>query len=325
MALDLAPVSRASTTDFLYGASSLLLFGSALLIWLKNPRSRLHSHFALTALSLLLWLATLFLFDRTNDPSLALWLGRLNFAAMAPAVFFAYRFVQAVTGGGNQKGGNPFPAQQRGWEAAWVICLTAVTLLTPLVDRAEIVHGDAVLRHTTVYGPLFPLYLAHVVGFLVAAVLLAFRTRRESVPGPVRDQLLLIGIGTLATGLVSLVTNALLPYVFGDFRYTDVGPLSTLLFLLAVAYAVARHRLFDFRLFVRRTLVLGLLLSFALAAYSAFVLLATDRFTGEGSTTLTRFGVLVIAFSFDPLRRFLENRIDRLLFGRGSRRARKTQ
>jgi hypothetical protein len=134
------------------------------------------------------------------------------------------------------------------------------------------------------------------------------------MPGPVRDQLLLIGLGTLATGVVSLVTNALLPYAFGDFRYTDAGPLSTLLFLLAVAYATAKHRLFEFRLFIRRTLVLGLLLSFALAAYSAVVLLATDRFTGEGSGTLTRFGVLVIAFSFDPVRRFLEGRIDHLLF-----------
>ncbi len=209
-------------------------------------------------------------------------------------------------------------------EAAWVICLTAITLLTPLVDQEEIVRGDAILRHTTIYGPLFPLYLAHVVGYLAAAVLLAFRSRRESVPGPIRDQLLLIGIGTLATGAVSLVTNALLPYAFGDFRYTDAGPLSTLLFLLAVAYAVARHRLFDFRLFIRRTLILGLLLSFVLAAYSAFVLLATDRFTAEGSGTLTRFGVLVIAFSFDPVRRFLESRIDHLLFAEHKSRKNKS-
>ena len=295
MALDLASVSRASATDILYGACSLLLFGSALLIWLKNPRSKLHGWFALTALSLLLWLSTLFLFDRSQYPQNVLLLGRLNFAAMVPAVFFAYRFVKTVAGEEKRNGKNmeadrgESTVVLRHLEMAWVTVLTALTLLTPLVDRSEIVARDAgagagaTLRHLTVYGPLFLLYLVHVVGFLAAAVGVAFRTRREhvpgQVPGPVRDQLLLIGLGTLATGVVSLVTNALLPYAFGEFRFTDAGPLSTLLFLLAVAYAIAKHRLFDFRVFVRRTLVLGLLLTFALAAYSAVVLLATDRFT----------------------------------------------
>jgi two-component system, NarL family, sensor kinase len=93
-----------------------------------------------------------------------------------------------------------------------------------------------------------------------------------------------------------------------------VGPFSTVLLLLAVAYAVVRHQLFDIRVLLRKTLVLGIALSLVLAAYSALVLIATDKLASSESGGLTRFGVLVLAFSFDPVRRFLEKRIDRLLF-----------
>jgi hypothetical protein len=111
-----------------------------------------------------------------------------------------------------------------------------------------------------------------------------------------------------------MVAGIVLPYGFGDFRFTDWGPLSSALFLLAVGYAVAKHRLFDLRRFVRRTLVLGILGTLALAAYGAVVVLATERFAGAGAGGLTRFSVLVIALSFDPLRRALEKQVDRLLF-----------
>ncbi|WP_309706917.1 hypothetical protein [Armatimonas sp.] len=87
-----------------------------------------------------------------------------------------------------------------------------------------------------------------------------------------------------------------------------------MLFLLSVAYAVIRHQLFDIRVFIRRAVVLGVALSLVLACYSALVLLVTDTFASSESGGVTRFGVLVLAFSFDPIRRFLEKRIDKLLF-----------
>lgn len=85
------------------------------------------------------------------------------------------------------------------------------------------------------------------------------------------------------------------------------------MFLLSVGYAVLKHRLFDLRRLVRKTVVFGLLGSLALAVYGAVVVLATERFAGSGSASLTRFSVLVIALSFDPLRRSLETKVDKLL------------
>lgn len=312
-----------SLVNLLYYGCFLLLLGMAGFVLAKKPRAWLHRVFALTALSLLAWQASLFLFNHASGPSTALWLGRINFAAMVFVVFFAWLLVRAIAG-------IPLP-KNIGLLSVETLFLGLLTAFTSLVDRAELPSlsysmGTAsgitsgAVAHITHYGVLFPLYLLHVTCYLIAALATAFTVlhayksgaRREDTI--VHEQLLLVGAGMLATGLVALVTNVVLPYGWGDFTYTDVGTLSTILFLLAVAYAIVKHHLFDIRVLLRKTLVYGLLLSLVLAAYSAIALLVTDHLAQASASGVSRFGVLILAFSFDPIRRFLEKRIDHLLF-----------
>lgn len=301
----------------LYGLCALLLSGGALYLAFtnrqENPAIR---WFVGVCLALLIWLVTLFLFLQSDDAAYVLQVGRSNFAAVSLAVYAGWRLVKAVAG----RAASPYDRPLL--YVTWV--LVAVSALTPFVDKAEILSASAASgRHETVYGLLFPIYVIHVVGLLGATIYEAFRGKRRSAKEPHRrDQLLLLGWGILATGMIGVISNVILPYGFGNFAWIDLGPLSTLLFLAAVAYAIVRHRLFDIQVFLRRTLVLGVALSLVLAAYSALVLLVTDRFASSESDGVTRFGVLVLAFSFDPIRRFLEKRIDQLLFleRRGHRR-----
>ncbi|MGC4044791.1 MAG: histidine kinase N-terminal 7TM domain-containing protein [Armatimonas sp.] len=301
----------------LYGFCALILSGGALYLAFTdrhgNPAIR---WFVGVCLALLIWLVTLFLFLQSDDPEFVLQVGRSNFAAVSLAVYAGWRLVKAVAGRASSLYDKPL------LYISWAFA--AVSVLTPLVDKAEIVSAAATSgRHVTVYGPLFPPYVAHVIGLLGAAGYEAWQGKRRSAKEPHRrDQLLLLGWGILATSVVGIVTNVALPYLAGDFRWIDLGPLATLLFLFGVAYAIVRHRLFDIRVFVRRTLVLGVVFSLVLAAYSALVLLATDQFASSESGGVTRFGVLLLAFSFDPIRRFLEKRIDHLLFPERRRQTR---
>ena len=293
----------------LYALCSVLLAAASVFLLIRDNRSPVVRWFVAVCLALLVWVVTLFLFGRSEDSGYLLLVGRANFASVSLAVYFGWRFVRVVASRPRRSYENYLL-----WASLALACLSAAT---PWVDRAELVGAGVGENHTTVYGPLFSLYVLHITSLLVASIWTAFRSSgRVRGPDPThrRDQLLLLGWGIVATGGVSLLTNALLPYAFGDFRWIDIGPLSTLLFLLAVSYAVVRHQLFDIRVFVRRAVVLGLALSLVLASYSALVLLATDRLASSESGGLTRFGVLVLAFSFDPVRRFLEKRIDRLLF-----------
>lgn len=181
----------------------------------------------------------------------------------------------------------------------------------PLISASErIEEGSAI----TTYGPLFGLYLAHVLGYLIAALVVAFHGRSRTRNKVKRAQFLFIGVGLLATGGISAVTNALLPYQFHDFRFCDVGPLSTVLFASAIAYAVFVHQLFGLRVVLRAALVYGVLLTLVGGAYSSGVFVLSQYLT-EGSGKMEQFLVLFLAFSFDPLRRFLEGKVDVLLFG----------
>jgi hypothetical protein len=298
----------------------LLLAGLPLFItWRgrRRPRlgARLRRTFCLLSLALLLWLLTLFLEVRSPLPLVQLGLGRANFAAMLFAATLALRFVQQV----------PLPATgERSSRAFWLWTetglLVGLTLFTPWISAAERVEaGQAV----TTYGPLFPAYLAHILGCLGAALLLSFQGWRRTGDQRVRGQLALIGLGMLATGSIASLTNAVLPYGWGDFRFCEVGTLSVLLFVLATAAATFRHGLFDLRVLLRRTLVYGLLLAFVLGTYRSAALLLSQYLT-ESAGKGVQFAVLLIAFSVDPLRRFLERKTERLLFGeRGAAGARR--
>jgi hypothetical protein len=289
----------------------LLLAGLVLFVAFKGrrrprTRARLRRTFVVLALSLLLWLLTLFLEVRTTLPMAQLWLGRANFAAVVFAAYLALRFVREIPA----RGSTQVPVVFR-WLLAETVLLAALTFLTPLVAVAERVEAG---RAITTYGLLFPGYLLHVLGYLLAALVFAFREWRRARNRVVRGQMGLVGIGILATGGIAFITNAVLPYGFGDFRFCDLGTFSTLFFALATAYATFINRLFDLRVVLRETLVYGLLLAFVLGAYSSAVFLVTQHVT-NGTEKVTQFVVLLIAFSFDPLRRFLEEKTDQLLFG----------
>jgi hypothetical protein len=301
-------------------ASSDYLGGTALLYYLsftwlagvtlgvivrsrRRSRAGLRRSFVVLATSLLVWVVTLFVEVRISDERAQLWLGRLNFAAVAVAAYYAWRFVREIAG--HETG-----RLSRGMPLGTIV-LAVVSAASPLVAASERVHeGHAV----TTFGVLFPVYLLHVHGYLAAALFVAVRERQRATRPTLKGQLTLVGGGILVTGGISAVTNSVLPYLYGDFRFCDVGTLSTLAFIVSVALAIFFHGLFDLRVILRETLVYGVLLTFVLGAYSSAVFVVSQYLT-TSAEKLTQFVVLFIAFSFDPVRRFLEEKTDELLFG----------
>jgi hypothetical protein len=272
------------------------------------------------------WQLTLFAETRVANPEVQLQLGRLNFAAMAWAAYFAWRFVGTVSPHRPESEkrrwpiGNPGAQNLVPWCRAQTAFLAGLTQFTPLIDAAERVEAGVAI---STYGPLFPLYVAHVVLYWLAALALVARARQQAPKATargqrVRSQLGWIGGGMLLTGGVALVANLLLPYRFGDFRFCDLGALSTLLFLLAIAYATLWRGLFELRVLAARTLLFGILLAFVLGSYSS-ALFVIAQFLTESAGKWTQFAVLFIAFSLDPLRRYLEKKIDSLLFSSRSK------
>lgn len=285
----------------LYLLCLIFLLASALYVFFRDPKCRLNGDYAVLALSLLGWVGTLFLYGRLPDGHLLLLVGRANFAAAALVATASFLFVAELAG-------KKLMLRSVIWlEAA---LLVALSLLTPLIDRAEaILHG----QHTTVYGMLFFLYVVHVVAYLTGAVFLAFRFLPIAT-ARTRPQLRLVGTGILATALVGIVADILLPYGLGDFRFIDAGPLSTILFLLAMGYAVFAAHLFSLRLIIRAAFIYAGLITLMLELYSlALSFLARLLPLGDAAErafAATSIALVVNAFTQQPVRRWLERVLD---------------
>lgn len=301
----------------LYSLCLLALAGFALFVFFRNPRGSLNQAFFLLSLSLLGWVASLFAFSLPTfnlpQPSASLLLlGRFNFACIVLAVTLGFVFVQHVAH-------RPVSRLAR-WLWLETGLLAGLTLFTPLVDKAELVMAG---QHSTLYGSLFPLYVLHVLIWLMAALVSAFHPA-SNLPEQTRTQLRLIGGGILATGIVGLLTNVLLPYAFGDFRFIHVGTLSTLLFLLAVGYAVFVLHLFSVRVLVKMTFIFAGLVTLALEVYQlALGFLAHLLPFGDPAQrglAATVIALSVNAFTHEPVKQWLERVISHSYKGNGEKR-----
>ena len=288
-------------TASLYLLCLALLFASALFVYSRDPRSRLNASYALLALALLAWVGTLFVFGSLPEGQTLLLVGRANFAAAALVATASCLFVAELAG-----------RKLKLRKAIWLetVLIVGISLGTPLVDRAETVLRG---QHQTAYGPLFALYVVHVVAYLAGAVALAF------LPAPgatdrTRQQLRLVGAGILATALVGVTANIVLPYGYGDFRFIHVGTLSTILLLIAVAYAVFVHHLFNVRVIVRKTLVYAALISVALEVYQVAVGLLADLLpfsdAAERHFAATAIALVIHASTQASLRTWLEDLVE---------------
>ena len=290
----------------LYLLCLAFLLGSALFVYSRNPQSRLHRYYALLALALLAWVGTLFVFGSLPEGQTLLTVGRANFAAAALVATASFLFAA-------QLAGRRIPYLPALWLET--VILTLLSLVTPLVDKAETIQ---VGQHITEYGPLFALYSLHIVAYLASAVLIAFQSVSQAPP-KARPQLRLVGIGILATALIGVTCNIVLPYSLGDFRLINIGPLSTILFLAAVGYAVFAAHLFSIRVIIRAAFVYAGVITLALELYQlAVTFLARLLPVGdqaERAFAATAIALSVNAFTQQPVRRWLEQTLDRLAHG----------
>lgn len=177
--------------------------------------------------------------------------------------------------------------------------------------------GNSVIPNQPFYR-LFALYF--IVYLAIAAYLLftGYREvkRRHQVQLIRQMRIMLVGM-VLAVGF-GLYFNLFLPFM-GNYGFLWAGPLFTILFVVALFYAIIKERLFDLRAaLARSTAYFTLIVSLAALYWFAIYGITSAYFLGREMTELHAIiyvsVAVVITLTYMPFKRFIDRQTHRIFY-----------
>ena len=167
-------------------------------------------------------------------------------------------------------------------------------------------------------GRLDRLWLAYLTLYFVAAAAVLLHSYREAKRPILRQQLKWLTRGTILA-ITPFTLFYVLPYLSGMLPGTamKVSVLSLGILPLTFGYAIFRYRLMDVDLIFKRGMVYALAAVAIAGAYFTVVALVGElvhtRVPGAGTTGLV-LAIVVTALLFDPVRKWIQERIDRFFY-----------
>jgi signal transduction histidine kinase len=229
----------------LLAVTGLIEFGLAALVVKNQSHSRQNTYFAVFVFAAIFWGIgdSMMLFDKSSN------LIRIGSILFLVAPLFTTLFVVyfTIVFQGPKK-----ISERRNVLLAVVPALfTIIAVIDPkfFIVIMPMAHAQnsvsVVISPYVVYAAYFVLYL------LYGSYLLTNRYLSET--GYTKAQIGFSNAAITITSIISFISNLLLPLLH-DGRFVWVGPLSTLVFTVLVSIAIIRHKLFDVRLVVARSL-----------------------------------------------------------------------
>jgi hypothetical protein len=208
-------------------------------------------------------------------------------------------------------------APSSGWRRFATATAAAMALLAVAATVAPGPLDAAVL---SIQGPVGPpafggaLRVANQLALVVALLAIlggaaSLVTRFRHARGVERQQLRWLALAATLTGLTMAATGVLV--AAGDLAAAGwVSVIGTVFLPLATGAAILRYRLYDLDRIVSRTLAYGLLTVLLGLGYAA-VVLGLGGLLGQDSSLVVAAATLAVAAAFQPLRRRVQQTVDR--------------
>ena len=287
-------------------------FIMGLFVYLKDPSDKTNRYFFAFVVSIVGWLMTNYF---SNSPYLPhetlLALNKAIFVFPALCAYFVLMFSLLFTG--------TFQTVRRSIRLAAL----AVTGLVVLASGSNLVVHTIVAGQNGVYGIIFgpaaPLYFVYMVVYfgLVLPIFLIAARRTKTPEKRARFQFIVSGI--LTSFILVVITNFFIPAVFRNYQLTMAGPYATLILISSLTYAIVKHRLFQLRLAVARSVAFFLLLATFGLIYGGILFSVSQAFfagqpVSNGQEIVSVGLAFVMAITFQPLRNFFEEGTDRIFY-----------
>lgn len=263
----------------------------AVYVFSKNPKSTLHIALAMAALGMAGW--NLSVFSIMNELTTPIFGSRMAFTwAVLTGIGFTWFVYQ-------------YPTKVKFYKilTSMTLMLGVIFIIITLVPNFildAVMPGGYVI--VDMHPVLYPLWTIFFVGnFLYTFILLVVRAIRSS--GLHRSRLVQIIWGFLLFFIPSQLSNLLLPFLFNDFRWNNLGPVFTIFLIAFLVNGVLRYRLLDIRWIVGRSVLFSILVSAVLWIVASTVLLISDLVNQNIAVMAAAF--LIVLF-FKPISKGLE-------------------
>ncbi|HEX3082230.1 MAG TPA: ATP-binding protein [Candidatus Saccharimonadia bacterium] len=282
--------------------------GLGLITLLNNGKSRTNQFFATLCGLAGVYSVINYLADHDQARSLV-WV-RLTFALSAFLILLMFLFINNLS----RKVFSLTPTLIFG---ALTTIVAIITLLPNFVPRVELSPD----RANVVEGSLYPIFIAYVV---IGIVLTFWLIRHQLIHSTSveKERVRYVATGLILTAVLTSITNLFLPLIQGNNDLAALGSYFILVFIGICTYAIIRHRLFNIRILVARSVAYVLLLTTLAVACGAILLVISRIFLPSTSETvqqgiITTALALSVALIFQPLRLFFERITNTVFFRNG--------
>lgn len=273
-------------------------------VFTQNPKHIVNQLYGILASSLVVWPIVNYLSLQTDDRLLFIRLVIFFVVVMSAALFY---LISAL---------NKQLVVFSRWQWAGIIytIITAVLTLTPLVFSGLTPGSDPV----PIPNIGIVLFLLHLGVFFVGSLIMLLVKIRHT-EGRQRLQLLYIFIGMIPLFVFGPVTGFVMPVVFQIADFAALSPVYATFFAVLVGYATIKHRLFDLRLIVARSIAYSLAIATLGLVYGFTVFGFIDDFFPDTRMSVLQQAIyattaVFLAFTFQPLKRFFDKITDHIFY-----------
>jgi signal transduction histidine kinase len=279
-----------------------------LLVFMRNPRSRINLLFLLIVAFICLWTLSNYFTDHSSQ-NLRLILDRLSFA-FPVLVSGILALLSRI-----------FPVHL-GYSKKIISYIGLITLFGVYISLSSFVVKSITITPdgttNSLPGVLYNFYSVLVVVLLFGCAVWNYYISRRKADSIQKLQSSYMATGFLVSFLWALVVSVLLPIYLPKWNTAELGPDGTIIFISATAYAIVRHKLFDIRLVVARSVAYLLTLSSIVILCIVPAILVTTYLLHNSLATGSITSLIIITFVavviFQPLKKRFDKISSRLFF-----------
>lgn len=187
-----------------------------------------------------------------------------------------------------------------------LLTIATLTLIPPiwtnLLFTSVSITGDAIVSEP---GIAMAPFLVHTILLLGGGFFFLVKKFKDA-QNKERQQLRFLLMGLIIMFAAILFTNLLLVVIFNVTSFISLLPIYILFFTSLTTYAIVKHRLLDIGFLVARAVSFTLLTGLIAVIYTSAIFSLPLFFADQYHAPITVILGVIVAFTFSPLRRFIE-------------------